>query len=117
MVEKVVNLCDKLLLIYIFKEIVIEDEMFDKVFNEFNILFVLYERLEVKFVDLDVFICCVCVDVDEMDDIVVGGGGLLIDYLMDMIDLGDIDEEKAFVSGGSAGGLFLFFDVDVLVVF
>ncbi len=111
--EKVVNSRDKSSPIYTFKETVIEDETFDKVFNEFNTLSVLYERPEVKFVDPDAFTRRARVDADEMDDIAAGGGGSLIDHSMDMIDLGDTDEEKASASGGSAVDLLSLLDVDV----
>ena len=72
-----------------------------------------YERPEVKFVDPDAFTRRARVDADEMDDIAAGGGGSLIDHSMDMIDLGDTDEEKASASGGSAVDLLSLLDVDV----
>jgi hypothetical protein len=90
-----------------------EDKTFDKVFDEFNTLSVLYQRPEATFVDPDAFTRRARVDADEMDDIAAGGGGSLLDHSTDMIDLGDTDDEKASASGGSTVDLLSLLDADV----
>ena len=110
--ERVVNSRDKSA-VHTFKESVMEEKTFDKVFTEFNTLSVLYGRPAETFVDSNATTRRRREEEDDDLDMnkqdVDAGAASLLDH-SDMIDLGS---DNASASGGSTVDLLAMLDVNV----
>lgn len=110
--ERVVNSRDKSA-VHTFKESVMEEKTFDKVFTEFNTLSVLYGRPAETFVDANATTRRRREEEDDDLDMnkqdVDAGAASLLDH-SDMIDLGS---DNASASGGSTVDLLAMLDVNV----